>query len=90
MKLLRGFCFVVLGLLLSYPIFHFFQAFPEHFPFFELAPPIWSQLKSCCGGVSYEEKQDIQFLATVSLSLIFSFLGALLIFKLIAVFKKLK
>lgn len=81
MKLFRALIFLLLVIVLSWPIFQFFQSNPGYFPVPNFSPETWKFLKSCCGISSYENKQDFQFLMTVLISLFISAFGVWLVFK---------
>ncbi|MDP3189215.1 MAG: hypothetical protein RLO04_04775 [Limnobacter sp.] len=82
MKLFRPLAFLLFVLVFSWPVFQFFQLNPGYFPVPDFSPKMWELLKSCCGVSSYEDKQDFEFLMTVLISLLISFLCVLLVFKL--------
>lgn len=82
MKLIRPFAFAFFVLLLSRFILQFFQLNPGYFPVPDFSPEMWENLKSCCGISSYEDKQDFQFLVTLLISVLISFLCVWLICKL--------
>ncbi len=78
MNLLKKLAFVVSIFFVSVMFFQLFQYLPSFFPLPDVTPPVWSWFERYFGIRTYEDRKEFEFLLTVLVSLLISFLCVVL------------